>query len=206
MTREELAASLASVLRGNRPVIVVLAGSNSAGKTTFYDLYLKSLGLTFVNADHIAQVLRPTDPAAVAYEAAATAKTVRRGLVAQQHSFCMETVFSDPAGDKLHFLRDAQHAGYVLVLLFFRLSDPMLSSARVLQRVARGGHDVPDDKIVSRFERTRSNAAVALGFVDVGWVIDNSSAQAPYRLVERWERGLCIEHEAAPPGNTRSLG
>ena len=196
MNRDELLASLEQLLSADQSILVVLAGSNGAGKTTFFELYLQSLGLPFVNADVIAQTLSALDPARVAYEAAGLAELVRRDLVTQRASFCMETVFSDPAGDKVQFLREAQSAGYLIIFLCFRLSDAALSSARVSQRAARGGHDVPGEKIAARFERTRRNVAAALQFVDLGLIIDNSSAQDPFRLVERWERGTCVESES----------
>ncbi len=198
MTRDELLQCLEPLLAGDAPLLIVLAGSNGAGKTTFFELYLQSLELPFVNADAIAQVLSALDPARVAYEAAGLAELVRRDLLARRASFCMETVFSDPAGQKLRFLREAQSAGYLIVFLDFRLADSALANARVTQRLARGGHDVPEPKIAARFERTRANAAAALQFVDIGLVIDNSSAQEPFRLIERWQRGRCQWHGQCP--------
>lgn len=190
-----LLESLQRALLAERPVLVVIAGSNGAGKSTFYDLYLRALGLPFVNADHIAGTLHPEAPERFSYEAAAIAEVARRELVAKQVSFCMETVFSDPAGDKVRFLRATQAAGYTVALFLIRLSDPQLSIARVAQRVARGGHDVPDEKLTARFERTRRNAAEALTFVDLAAVIDNSSFDAPFRLLEWWEGGQCVRQE-----------
>jgi predicted ABC-type ATPase len=182
--------ALDRVLAADKPVILVLAGSNGAGKSTFFDLYLSRLGLAFVNADRIAQALDPNDPLEIGYEAARVADIVRHELVDQRQSFCMETVFSDTAGSKLQFLREAQARGYTVVFLYFRLANAALSTARVMQRVARGGHDVPDEKLAARFVRTLKNAATALTFVDLGLVIDNSSAREPYRVVERWEAGI----------------
>jgi predicted ABC-type ATPase len=189
LTHTELLEVLQRALQTEFPVLLVLAGSNGAGKTTFYELYLERLGLPFVNADRIAQILDPSHPGQVAYQAARVADDARRDLVKRRLSFCMETVFSDPVGDKVQFLKDAQAEGYTVIAVFIRLSDPALSLARVVQRVARGGHDVPDEKLGSRFARTAQNIQAALTFVDVGLVLDNSSAEAPYRLVELWERG-----------------
>jgi predicted ABC-type ATPase len=91
----------------------------------------------------------------------------------------METVFSDPSGDKLAFLREAMTAGYRVVLLFIGLDSPELSQARVIQRVAEGGHDVPDEKLFSRFPRTLENLARATSFVDEARLYDNSDARHP---------------------------
>ena len=40
-----------------RPLIVALAGSNGAGKTTFYHAHLQPAGLRFINADVLAREL-----------------------------------------------------------------------------------------------------------------------------------------------------
>src|ERR1039457_1752757 len=96
-----------------RPVIVALAGPNGAGKTTFYSAHLRPSGLRFVNADEIA-----AQTGLDAYEAAAFANALRLELVRQRESFVFETVFSDPVGDKLNFLKTAADAGYAVVLCY----------------------------------------------------------------------------------------
>jgi len=189
LTYSDLIEVLQRALHKGGPTLIVLAGSNGAGKTTFFELYLERIGLPFVNADRIAQFLEPSHPGQVAYQAAKLADEARRELLKRGLSFCMETVFSDPVGDKIQFLKEAQSAGYSVIGVFITLSDPALSIARVVQRVGRGGHDVPDDKLASRFERTARNIQAALRFVDVGLLIDNSSAETPYRLLQLWERG-----------------
>src|SRR6266511_1594313 len=95
-----------------RPIVVAVAGPNGAGKTTFYAAHLERVGLRFVNADDLARELEVD-----AYEAAEVAKQLREVLVAQGESFVFETVFSDPVGDKLEFLRRASTRGYTVALL-----------------------------------------------------------------------------------------
>jgi predicted ABC-type ATPase len=90
-----------------RPVIVALAGSNGAGKTTFYHAHLQQSGLRLINADILAWELGLD-----AYGAAKMAVVLRQRLMEQRESFVFETVFSDPVGDKLAFLKDAVRAGY----------------------------------------------------------------------------------------------
>ena len=72
----------------------------------------------------------------MAYEAARIADQVRRSLLVERRSFIMETVFSDPEGDKLAFLREATDAGYAVVLLFVGINGSDLSVLRVQQRAA----------------------------------------------------------------------
>lgn len=83
-----------------RPVIVALAGSNGAGKTTFYHAHLQPGALRLINADILAREL-----GVEMYGAAKMAGALRQRLVEQRESFVFETVFSDPVGDKLEFLK-----------------------------------------------------------------------------------------------------
>ncbi|MEO6078635.1 MAG: AAA family ATPase [Steroidobacteraceae bacterium] len=174
-------------------LVVVLAGSNGAGKTTFYRRYLEPAGIEFVNADEIARNMNPADPGSIAYEAMGIAEQVRESLLQRKQSFCIETVLSDTQGSKLTFFRRVREAGYGLIVIFIRLDSAMLSQARVHQRVRRGGHSVPDDKLLARFPRTQENAAKALAIADLGLMLDNSSAKQPYQLVEIWQGGNRVE-------------
>src|SRR5271155_1917906 len=111
-----------SSLLDQRPVVVAVAGPNGAGKTTFYHAHLQPVGLRLVNADVLARELE-LGP----YEAAKVAGVIRGELLRQRESFVFETVFSDPAGDKLSFLKEARLAGYAVVLCFIGTSGPDVS-------------------------------------------------------------------------------
>ena len=178
--------------RGPRPkgrFLVVVAGPNGAGKSTFIETFLEPTGILIVNADEVAKALSPDSPGAVAYEAARVADAWRRDLVARGVSFCMETVFSDAQGAKLDFLKECQSNGYTVTLVFIGLESADLSRGRVMERVEAGGHDVPDDKIESRFPRTFNNLNQALRFIDVALLFDNSSSDEPYRFVAEFRNG-----------------
>jgi predicted ABC-type ATPase len=185
--------------------LIVIAGPNGAGKSTFFDLFLRPLGFRFVNADLLATGLAGDDPASTAYRAAELADIERRALIARGDTFVMETVLSDPHGAKLGLLRDARATGYRIAFVFIGLEGPELSSARVAQRVALGGHDVPDEKIVARFPRTLANTRSALKMADVGWVFDNSDADGPYRLVLVTREGMVLERHGPLPRWCNSL-
>ena len=123
-----------------RPIVVAIAGPNGAGKTTFYFSHLQTAGLRFLNADVLARELSLD-----AYAAAGMAESLRRELIAQRESFVFETVFSDPARQKLDFLRQTEKAGYTTVLCFIGISGPEVSEQRVAMRISQGGHDVPSE-------------------------------------------------------------
>jgi predicted ABC-type ATPase len=165
-----------------------LAGPNGAGKTTFYAANLAPAGLRLVNADELARVLEVP-----AYDAAAAAGKIRDTLVEQRESFVFETVFSDPVGDKRAFLQRAAAGGYTVVLIFIGLSSAELSEERVAMRVLQGGHDVPSDKLQSRFGRTLENLRHAIHEVPHVLVYDNSDLAHPFRKVVEFEGGKPIE-------------
>lgn len=177
-----------------RPVIVALAGPNGAGKSTFYRAHLAEAGLRFVNADVLSRELR-IGP----YEAAKVADSLRRELVKQRESFVFETVFSDPAGDKLAFLKDAAAAGYTVLLCFIGISGPATSEQRVAMRVSQGGHDVPTDKLQTRFPRILANLRSALRELPHVWVFDNDDLRHPFRLVTVYANGQPVRSQKPTP-------
>ncbi len=171
-----------------RPIIVAIAGSNGAGKTTFFHTHLADTELQFVNADDLAHELDIG-----AYEAAEAAAALRQAFVARRVSFVFETVFSDPVGEKVSFLRDAVNLGYEVVLIFIHIADVETSVQRVSMRVAQGGHDVPDEKLQSRFPRTLANLQRAIDRLPHVLVYDNSDLSNPYLHVATYHNGKCID-------------
>jgi predicted ABC-type ATPase len=149
---------------------------------------LKTAGLRLVNADTIARELNLD-----AYEAARVADSVRRELVKQRESFVFETVFSDPAGAKLTFLKEAGQAGYTVVLCFVGISGPDTSEERVAMRVSQGGHDVPHEKLVARFPRILANLKAAVRELPHVWIFDNDDLRTPFRLLAVYENGQAVK-------------
>jgi predicted ABC-type ATPase len=177
-----------------RPVIVALAGPNGAGKTTFFHAHLQPAGLRFVNADVLAHQLQLE-----AYAAARLADAVRQELVKQRESFVFETVFSDPAGEKLAFLKSSVEAGYNTILCFIGAAGPEVCEQRVAMRVSQGGHDVPTEKLVERFPRILANLQAAVSELPNVLVFDNNNLRMPYRLVAVFESGRLVKLQRPIP-------
>lgn len=172
------------------PVLHLIAGPNGAGKTTFYGTVLGPVThLDFVNADAIAADRWPGAEVEHAYEAAALAAEDRARRIAARQSFATETVFSHES--KVALLRDAVQAGY-RVILHVVLIPEELAVARVVDRVANGGHAVPEDKVRARFGRLWRHVRDAIAVVDEARVYDNSRAGEPFRLVASYLNGRVI--------------
>lgn len=167
-----------------RPIIVAIAGSNGAGKSTFYGAHLAETDLRFVNADELALELKLS-----AYEAADLASKIRQHFVARRESFIFETVFSDPVGEKVQFLKNAADDGYQVALIFIEIPDVETSTERVSMRQAQGGHDDPDSKLKDRFPRTRANLQRAIEALPLVVIFDNSDMERPFRLKAVYREG-----------------
>jgi predicted ABC-type ATPase len=178
-----------------RPIVVAIAGPNGAGKSTFFDAFIRPAGLRLVNADVLARELHLD-----IYVAARLADALRRELVHQRESFAFETVFSDPVGDKLAFLKETAATGYTVVLCFIGLASAAMSEQRVAMRVLQGGHDVPTEKLTARFPRTLGNLRAAIQELQHVSVFDNSDLTEPFQRVAAFEGGrMTFSAKALPP-------
>lgn len=183
-----------------RPVIVAIAGPNGAGKSTFYHAHLKPIALRFLNADVVAKELNID-----AYAAAKIVARLRDELIEQRESFVFETVFSDPVGDKLEFLKKSAQSGYTVVLCFIGIRDVRTSEVRVAMRVSQGGHDVPTKKLNDRFPRILVNLKSAIRELPHVWIFDNSDLRVPFRQVAIFESGRLVSKMKAIPKWLNSL-
>ncbi len=140
------------------PVLHLVAGPNGAGKTTLHGRVIEpATHLLFINADLIA--------------AAARAE-----CLAQRQSFATETVFSHPS--TIALLQAAADVGYRSYLHIVLIPEA-LAVARVAERVASGGHQVPKDRVRGRFARLWGHLAVAIEVVNEARVYDNSDPRQP---------------------------
>ena len=185
------------------PLLHLLAGSNGAGRSTYArDVLIPATGLPFINADEIALERWPDAQAEHAYEAPRIAETQRRERIAQQRSFITETVFSHPS--KVKLVSDAVGAGY-LVHLHIIIVPVELTVQRVTERVRRGGHAVPEEKIRARYERVWDLLGTAIDVADVVDVYDNGSAQIPFRTCARFTHGALIGPASWPKWTPAAL-
>jgi len=106
------------------------------------------------------------------YYASVIADFIRHKLLAARASFTFETVMSSP--DKVDFLRKAKEHGFRTYLYFVATEDPAINISRVANRVAAGGHPVPEEKIISRYYRSLDLLSEAVRYTDRAYIFDNS--------------------------------
>lgn len=158
-----------------KPEVVVFAGPNGSGKSTFTELLKPPMD--YINADEIKKNLKCTD-----LEAAQLAEKQREEHVEQMHEFCFETVMSTERNIRL--LEKAKQRGYFIRCYYILTADPIINILRVKSRVESGGHDVPEAKIITRYDKALNLVKDLIKICDVCHIYDNSGS-TPFRIFKK---------------------
>lgn len=173
-----------------KPVLIVIAGPNGSGKTSTTRLVIKhewAESCAYINPDEIAQTKFGdwNNPDAVR-RAVEYCEEWREQLLKEHKDFIFETVLSSDG--KVDFLKRAKEEGYFIRMFFICTETPAINAARIARRVMEGGHDVPIQKIISRYEKAIVNAIRVAHFVDRVYLydnsIDNQNAQLLFRTTD----------------------
>lgn len=142
---------------GEAPVVAVLAGINGAGKTTAsYEILHNVLHIPiFVNADAIARGLNAFDVESQAANAGRVMLDHLRSLADQRKSFAFETTLAGRA--YANWLASLRVLGYRVQLFYYWLQSADVAVNRVAERVAAGGHHVPEAVIRRRYRLSVRN-------------------------------------------------
>ncbi len=181
-----------------RPKLLIIAGPNGAGKTTVTSQILKHEwveGCEYINPDFIARdKFGDWNSQEMVLKAAQFAETQRENYLANHQSLIFETVLSAP--DKIDFVHRAKQHGFFIRLFFIGTDNPLINTSRVAQRVMQGGHDVPIQKIISRYYKSIANCSLLSGIVDRLYVYDNSTENGLPKLLFRANEGKFIKQYA----------
>jgi len=109
------------------------------------------------------------------YFASVISSFIRDLLMQKAQSFSFETVMS--SADKIELFKKAKKLGYKTYLYFIATESPEINISRVKYRVSQGGHNVPEDKIISRYERSLDLLSQAIRTSWRSYIFDNSGAK-----------------------------
>lgn len=160
---------------GDQPTLFVVAGPNGSGKSTLTASGLASEAKV-IDPDAIARELNPSEPSAAAVSAGKEAILQQQEAMKNGEDFAVETTLS--GNGPLRLMEQAQEAGYDVQLHYVRVGTPEANIDRISQRVADGGHHVPNDDVVRRYERSLENLPAAIALSDSATLYDNSGELA----------------------------
>jgi len=174
------------------PNLFVIAAPNGAGKTTYARRFLPEEMRTreFVNADLIAAGLSPFAPAAAAFEAGRIMLRRLRELAARGKDFAFETTLSGRGYAPL--LREMRAAGYHVRMDFLWIPDLGITRERVQERVAKGGHNIPDDVQQRRFHLGVRNLATLYRPLLSWWKLYDNTFPEPHLVAEEKEGAFVV--------------
>lgn len=150
-----------------KPTLLIFAGPNGSGKSTVTKLF-KRYG-EYSNADDIVLATGMSN-----LKAAQIVDSRRYELIEEHKDFTFETVLSSKR--KMELIKQAKDAGYFIKCVFVLTNNPNINIERVQSRVDKGGHDVPEDKIISRYYKSLKQIPELLSLCDIMHIYDNTKA------------------------------
>lgn len=162
-----------------RPFLFVLAGVNGAGKSSVGGAMLQAHNLTWFNPDSFARELKmraglsKEDADAMAWS---EGRSRLEAAIANARNFAFETTLGARTIPRL--IAEASKTHDVL-MIFCGLASAQKHIDRVRLRVRHGGHDIPEEKIRSRWDTSRQNLIALLPHLARLQVFDNSADAAP---------------------------
>ncbi len=176
------------------PVCHIVAGANGSGKSTFALYFLPRYAqcLEFVNPDLIALGLSPFDATRAAVKAGRLVLERIASLSAEKRDFGFESTLAGLG--YMELLKSLRSTGYRLCLYYLWTPGCDLLIPRIRQRVAAGGHAVPDQDVRRRYERSLQNLRGYAAVMDKIRIFDNSGMK-PVLVYEK--NGEAIVYDAA---------
>ncbi|MDR1452532.1 MAG: hypothetical protein LBJ25_00950 [Candidatus Margulisbacteria bacterium] len=173
--------------------IFLFAGPNGSGKSTVVKKFLtdKNCPVYYICPDNNLDEKLKNDRGAY-IQAMQVAELQRYKAVAEGESFSFESVFSTTA--KLDFLKFAKMQGYKITAIYIVTKKPEINIRRIRERVLHGGHDVPKDKIISRYHKSLKLMPDCLETADDFFLFDNSAEMPakPQLILEKHQTKIKI--------------
>jgi predicted ABC-type ATPase len=157
-------------------MITVIAGVNGAGKSSIAGAAIRQAGGDYFNPDEVSKALKSTSPSLSNVEANGEAWQLGYDqlsrAIEEKKDYTFETTLGGHSICKL--LHKAIDQGIEVRIFFCGLDSPELHIQRVSERVAKGGHPIPEEKIRERWTHSIHNMLGLIKRCHSVKVFDNS--------------------------------
>ena len=171
------------------PRLYIISGCNGSGKTTASYTLLPDLleCRQFVNSDEFAKSLSPYDPSAASVTASRYMLMKINYLLGRFEDFAIETTLATRS--LLKIIKQAQSVGYEVQILYFWLNSPEMAIQRVRDRVAAGGHNIPDHVVRRRYVMGLQYFFDTYSPICDKWILADNS-KSPFTIVAEGTKKL----------------
>ena len=174
------------------PLLWIIAGANGSGKSSAYSkatIDAPEGSIWIINPDELSARVAAQEQ--MRLDPDANLAAVRRiedwlyASISAYQTVGVETVLSSSKYQKL--VSRAHDHGFRVRLIYVVLDSADLNVERVRIRVAKGGHDVPEDKIRERRVRSLEQLSWFFDHADLADIFDNSGAEPTLVVSKRGE-------------------
>jgi predicted ABC-type ATPase len=180
------------------PQFWIIAGPNGSGKSTLQENVLfkdSKRPFWIINPDLLAAQIQANEQSAEAnLQAVMRIESWLETSIRAYQSVGVETVLSTAKYQRLVNL--AKSFGYHLNLIYVILDSPERCVERVRLRIRKGGHRVPEEKVVARYRRSLEQLPWFLEAADSAMIFDNSG-KSP-KLIAKKDAGILTVDKDAP--------
>ena len=135
--------------------LIIVAGANGSGKTTLSKQVMQMRQYDFLNADEIAKEINTEVNATIQLQAGRIFfKNLNTWLI-EGRNFILESTLSGKYLTKV--IEKAKQNGYEITIIYAFLENPQECIERIAIRVKNGGHHIPDEDVIRRFYRSKTN-------------------------------------------------
>jgi predicted ABC-type ATPase len=134
--------------------LFIIAGANGSGKTTFALNFSALKDLYFINADEIAKEFDSNDMYKHKIKAGKEFFKRLHVKLQENNSFVIETTLSGKY--LVNVIKEAKSEGFQVVLIYLYLENSRENILRVKNRVLAGGHNIPKEDIIRRYNRSKN--------------------------------------------------
>lgn len=196
--------------RAEPPVFLIVAGPNGSGKSSAYqDSDLEEFGRSvwIINPDLLAQRIHHVEGFELEHANLQAVQRIESWLeasIAAHQTVGVETVLSTDKYRRL--VARAKELSFEVRLIYVLLDSPARNIERVRLRVKKGGHPVPEHKILQRHARSLRHLPWFLDQADRAWIFDNSGAR-PRLVAEKRDGVITLDEDPLPEivGAVRSI-
>lgn len=176
-----------------QPRMYIISGCNGSGKTTASYTVLPEIlkCREFVNSDEFAKALSPFNPSEASISASRMMVLRIKYLIGQRLDFGVETTLATRSLKKIIF--EAREQGYFVTLLYFWLNSKDIAISRVKDRVANGGHNLPEEVIRRRYDKGLKYFFDDYRYAVDSWILADNSTY-PFKIVSQgWKDNMIVK-------------